>query len=338
MAVTMRDVAREAGFSVATVSRVLNGSGPVGEETRAQVLEVAAELRYVPNGTARSLTTSTTETVGVLLPDLYGEFYSEVIRGVEGAARARRYHTVLTSVQDGPDELAAALRALVGRVDGLVAMSPEVEADVLQANFPARVPVVMLGRPLDGHTSIVIDNEAGAADMVAHLAALGHRRVAHVSGPATNADARARLAGYRRAVAEGGLEADPALVLQGDFTEASGFAAGRAILGMAERPDAVFAANDSMALGLLKALREGGLSVPTDIALAGFDDIPIAEYVTPGLTTVHVPIQEMGGRAVEAVLDAVAPLDDRADGLEAAPAPISLPTRTVVRQSCGGGR
>lgn len=331
MAVTMRDVARHAGVSVATVSRVLNGSGPVGDATRERILDAAGALRYVPNGTARNLTTSVTETVGVLLPNLYGEFYSEVIRGVEGAVRARRYHTLLSSVHDGLEELVAALRTLVGRVDGLVVMSPDIEADVLEANLPPGLPVVLLGAEVPGHAAVTIDNEAGAAAMVRHLAGLGHRRIALVGGAAGNADAQARRAGYRRAVAEGALDADPALILEGDFTESSGHAAAHALLRLADRPTAVFAANDSMAIGALRAFREAGLDVPGDLALAGFDDIPVAEYVTPALTSVHVPIYEMGARAVEAVLDAVAAPE--ADGA----APITLPTRLVVRESCGAG-
>lgn len=329
MAVTMRDVAQQAGVSVATVSRVLNESGPVGERTRQRILDTAGALRYVPNGTARSLTTSTTETVGVLLPNLYGEFYSEVIRGVEGAVRARRYHTLLSSVHDGPDELVAALRTLVGRVDGLVVMSPDIEADVLEANLPAGLPVVLLGSTAPGHAAVTIDNEDGAAVMVAHLAAQGHQRIAHIAGGAGNTDAQARLAGYRRAVAERGLDGDPALVVDGDFTESSGHAAGHALLELADRPTAVFAANDSMAIGALRAFREAGLDVPGDIALGGFDDIPVAEYVTPALTSVHVPIHEMGARAVESVLDAVTSAAD-------AP-PVLLSTSLVVRESCGAG-
>ena len=319
----MRDVARQAGVSVATVSRVLNASGPVGESTRRRILKTAGDLRYVPNGTARSLTTSTTETIGVLLPNLYGEFYSEVIRGIEGAVRARRYHTLLSSVHDGPDELVSALRTLVGRVDGLVVMSPDIEADVLRANLPADLPVVLLGRALTGHAAVTIDNEEGAAAMVRHLAGLGHRRIALIGGAAVNTDAQARLAGYRRAVAEGDLDADPALVVGGDFTEQSGHAAAAVLLALADRPTAVFAANDSMAIGALRAIREAGLDVPRDLALAGFDDIPVAQYVTPALTSVHVPIHEMGARAVEAVL------------ADAASQTTTLPTRLVVRESCG---
>ncbi|MEM1117804.1 MAG: LacI family DNA-binding transcriptional regulator [Bacteroidota bacterium] len=327
----MRDVARQAGVSVATVSRVLNDSGPVGQDTRARILETAGALRYVRNGTARSLTMSTTETVGVLLPNLYGDFYSEVIRGVEGAVRARRYHTLLSSVHDGLDELTAALRTLVGRVDGLVVMSPDIEAEVLEANLPPGLPVVLLGAEVAGHATVTIDNEAGAAAMVEHLARQGHRRIAHIRGGAGNADAQARLAGYRRAVAEGGLDADPDLVIAGDFTEAAGYAAGQALAALDARPTAVFAANDAMAIGALRAFREAGLDVPADLALAGFDDILVARYVTPALTSVHVPIHEMGARAVEAVLAAVATPE------AGAPASVTLPTRLVVRASCGAG-
>jgi len=329
MAVTMRDVARQAGVSVATVSRVLNESGPVGERTRARILQTADALRYVPNGTARSLTTSTTHMVGVLLPNLYGEFYSELIRGVEGAVRARGYHTLLSSVHDGPAELVAALRSLVGRVDGLVVMAPDIAPDVLAANVPDGLPLVRIGGAAAGPGTVGIDNEAGAAEMVRHLADLGHRRIALIGGARGNADALARLAGYRRAVAELGLDADPGLVAEGDFTEQSGHAAGQALLARPERPTAVFAANDSMAIGALRAFREAGLDVPGDVALAGFDDIPVAEYVTPALTSVHVPILEMGARAVDAALDAVA-------SGSAPAAPIALSTRLVVRESCGG--
>ena len=327
MAVTMREVARQAGVSVATVSRVLNASGPVGDDTRRRILQTAGRLRYVPNGTARTLKATTTETVGVVLPDLYGDFYSELIRGVEGAARSARHHTLLASAHDGPGELVAALRTLVGRVDGLVVMSPDVEGGVLRANLPAGLPVVVLGGAVDGHGSVTIDDAAGAEAMTRHLVGLGHRRVALVSGPPGNADAQARRAGYDRALAEAG--AHPALVLDGDFTEASGYAAAQAFLALDPRPTALFCANDAMAIGALRALREAGLDVPGDVALAGFDDVPVARYVTPALTTVHVPIDAMGTHAVEAVLAAV-----NVPG--AAPPVVTLPTRLVVRESCGG--
>lgn len=331
MAATIRDVARQSGVSVATVSRVLNESGPVGAATRARILKTADRLRYVPNGTARSLTTSTTETVGVLLPNLYGDFYSEVIRGIEGTARANRYHTLLSSVHDGPAELVAALRTMVGRVDGLIVMSPDIGADALEANLPPGLPVVLLGSTLPDHTSVTIDNVEGAAAMVGHLLNQGHRRVALIGGGGGNSDAQSRLTGYLRALSEAGIGVDSTLLLDGEFTESSGYAAARDLLLLDPPPSAVFAANDAMAVGALRAFREAGLDVPGDIALAGFDDIPVARYVTPALTSVHVPIHEMGAHAVEAVLEAV-----RAPGAPP-PDPVVLPTRLVVRESCGHG-
>ena len=325
MAVTMRDVARQAGVSVATVSRAFNESTAVRDRTRERILEAAARMRYVPNATARSLTTTATESVGVLLPNLYGDFFSELIRGVEGAVRERGYHTLLSSVHDGPAELTAALRALAGRVDGLVVMSPDLGAEALEANLPSGLPVVLVGTAVPGYPSVVVDNEAGAEAVVRHLAGLGHRRVALIGGPAGNADAQARRAAYRRAVREGGLDADAALEIAGDFTESSGYAAAQRLVEGA-RPTAVFAANDAMAVGALRAFREGGLDVPGDVALVGFDDVPVAAYVSPALTSVHVPIHEMGRLAVRLVLDG------------GGASPPALPTRLVVRESCGSGR
>lgn len=310
---------------MATVSRVFNESTTVRGLTRDRILAAAARMRYVPNGTARSLTTTTTESVGVLLPNLYGEFFSELIRGIEGAVRERGYHTLLSSVHDGPAELVAALRALAGRVDGLVVMSPDLGADVLEANLPAGLPVVLLGTAVAGHASVVIDNAAGADAVVRHLADLGHRRIALIGGPAGNTDAQARRSAYRAALLDRDLEADPALDVEGDFTEASGYAAAEQLLA-GERPTAVFAANDAMAIGALRACREAGLDVPGDLALAGFDDIPVATYVTPALTSVRVPIHDMGRLAVQLVLE---------DG---APQTTTLTTCLVVRESCGAGR
>src|SRR5690606_15793586 len=177
MKVTIRDVAREAGVSIATVSRVFNRSAPVREPTRQRILRVADRLRYVPDSAARSLITRRTGTLGVLLPDLYGQFFSEVIRGIDDAARARGYHVLLSSAHANRDEIVAALRAMRGRVDGLVVMSPDIDAQGLRANLPENLPVVLLNCAVDGgpYDSLDIDNFGGAFGMVEHLLALGHR-------------------------------------------------------------------------------------------------------------------------------------------------------------------
>ncbi len=176
-AVTIRDVAREAGVSVATVSRVLNGSGPVREETRERVWEVARSLRYMPNEAARSLITRETRTLGVVLPDLYGEFFSEVIRGIDQGAQRERYHVLVSGSHDDWEEIAAAMRVMHRRVDGLIIMSPDIEAGALRSALPPGLPAVLLNCAAQGReiAAINIDNRGGARAMVQHLVGLGHR-------------------------------------------------------------------------------------------------------------------------------------------------------------------
>ena len=330
-AATIKQVAREAGVSVATVSRVFNEKGPVRGETRERILEVAARLGYSPNAAARSLSTRKTGTIGVLLPDLYGEFFSEVIRGLDLAARRSGYHILVSSSHSDRSEVEAVLRTLRGRVDGLIVMSPEADARTLQANFPGTLPVVFLNARADGSAfdSINLDNYGGASAMVRHLAGLGHRRIAHVKGAPGNNDALERLIGYRDAMRSLFAEPTEDLELEGDFSEESGDRAGREILGLSPRPDAVFAANDAMAIGLLHAFQKAGVKVPEEIAVAGFDDIPIARFLTPPLTTVGVAIADLGACAIERLLEVMQRGEAREGQHEV------LPTTLVVRGSCG---
>jgi len=330
VAVTIKDVARQAQVSVASVSRALNGHSNVTDETRQRILRVAEALRYVPHGAARSLITRRTQTIGALLPDLHGEFFSELIRGIDLAARARGLHLLVSSSHGDASEAAAALRAMQGRVDGLLVMSPHVDADSLRHNLPDGLPLVLLSTPMRGHhfVALNVDNYGGAFAMVRHLVGCGHRRIALIAGPQHNFDAAERLRGYRAAMAKFSPKA-PAQVLRGDFTEESGYRAGRQLLELKARPEAVFAANDIMAAGCLFALREAGVRVPQDIALAGFDDIPIAHFVSPPLTTVRVRIADFGARA----LNRLAMVIDDASGEQKSVE--LLDTELVVRQSCG---
>ena len=334
MSASIKEVALKAGVSIATVSRVLNGKGPVAEETRQRILEAIEGLRYVPHSAARSLITNQTDTIGVLLPDLYGEFFSEVIRGIDLAARRSGFHVLISGFHSDRAEIEAVLRALRGRVDGLIVLSPDVDAQSLRRNLPETLPVVLLNTPVEGDgadfDAINLDNHGGAFAMVRHLAGLGHRRIAFIRGPEENADARERLRGYRDALLSLEIAGEEALELGGDFSEESGYRAGQRLLALEPRPAAVFAANDSMAIGCLFALREAGARVPGDIALAGFDDIPIARYITPSLSSVHVPIAELGTRAMERLLHAV----DNKNGHERRQETVA--TTLVVRGSCGG--
>ena len=326
---TIKDVARVAGVSVATVSRALNGAANVLPATRSRILAAAKELRFMPSGAARSLITRRTDTVGALLPDLHGEYFSEFIRGIDQAARARGLHLLLSSSHGNADEAAAALRAMNGRVDGMLVMSPHVDADFLEHNLPSGQPTVLVNPAvsLPDHPTFIVDNYGGARAMTRHLVDSGRKRIAFIGGPAGNPESRERARGYRAGLRKGA----PALVFDGDFTEESGYAAGRRIAQSEPRPDAVFAANDIMAIGCLAALGAAGLRVPQDVALAGFDDIPIARYVSPALSTVHVPIAALGRAALEALALAIeAPV--------ARPAPpVVMPVEIVVRSSCGAG-
>jgi LacI family transcriptional regulator len=331
MAITIKDVARKAGVSVASVSRALNGHASITVETRQHILAVVKQMRYTPHVGARSLTTSFTNTIGVLLPDLHGDFFSEIIRGIDVAARARGLHLMVSSLHGDAAEVAQSIRTMRGRVDGLLVMSPHVDAALLSENLPEDLPIVLMSTPAGGtqYAAISVDNYSGAYAMVAHLVGQGYRRIAFLSGPAGNFEAQERLRGYHAALAALAPQA-VAQVYQGDFSEEAGQRVGQALAVAQDRPDALFAANDMMAIGVLLALRQDGFDLPRAIALAGFDDIRIARYVSPALTTVRVPIADLGMQALEL-------LHAQIGQVECAPASArTLAAELVVRASTGG--
>ena len=328
---TIRDVARVAGVSIATVSRVYNGSSRVSDETRSKVRSVAAKMDYWPNGAARSLTTSRTHSLGVLLPDLYGEFFSEVIRGIDHAARREKYQILVSSSHADNEALIAAARSMHGRIDGLIAMAPDAVSTAAIKQIAKNFPVVLLNPrvEVEGCGAISIANYEGSHTMVRHLISLGHKRIAMLTGPSGNVDSEERVRGYRAALVEAGIEPESRYEVAGDFVESSGYARAADFLALSPRPTAVFAANDYMAIGLLSALREAGLRVPEDIAVTGFDNIAISQYVTPALTTVHVDAYELGDRAVGQWLQAIEGEDHQPARHE------TLPASLVIRRSCG---
>jgi len=329
---TIRDVARESGVSIATVSRVFNHSPLVSVNTRERVLAASERLGYWPNGIARSLITSRTHAVGVLLPELHGEFYSELIHGIDVAARRHGLHLLVSRATSTAAELGAALRSMRGRVDALVVMAPDPDASAALRDCAGQVPVVLLNTadPQPGCDTLAVANFDGAYAVTQHLIRLGHRSIATVTGPVHNVDARQRLEGYRHALRDAGLPVDPALEFVGDFTEPSGYAAAARILARDPRPGALFVANDHMVVGLLGALQDAGVRVPDDLAIAGFDDIPMARYLTPPLTTVHVDLFRMGQRAMELLLETGQRTTTAVAGRHEV-----LPTTLVVRGSCG---
>jgi LacI family transcriptional regulator len=257
---------------------------------------------------------------------------------MDQAAQRNGYHILVSSSHDDKAEIEAALRAMRGRVDGLIAMSPHLDAPSLVANVPATLPVVLLNCQVtgDAYDALTIENQSGAYQMVRHLVALGHRSIAIIRGSRGNYDAEERLLGYRAALRDSGVEPRSAWELPGDFTETSGFEAIGQLLALPERPTAVFAANDAMAIGALSALRDAEVVVPDQVAVVGFDDIPLARYMNPPLSSVHVAIAELGTRAVDTLLHAIDRKNEHTRRHQ------HLATTLVIRRSCGtpspGGR
>ncbi|MBX5463975.1 MAG: LacI family DNA-binding transcriptional regulator [Clostridia bacterium] len=329
---TIREVATLAGVSPATVSRVLNGRGPVREATRRRVLEAVEALGFTPNGLARGLAKGVTRTIGLVLPDIANPYFPALARGVADAARAAGFAVILGNSDNDPEQEAAHVRVMRERwVDGLIIASsgqPE-RLSVLVG----QVPVVLIDRRATGWAadSVSTDNRLGGRLAVAHLLARGRRRIAHLGGPAGVASAADRALGFSDALREAGLEPDPRLVSQGPFDFASGYERTRALIEGGVDFDAIFAANDLLAVGAIQACQDAGLEVPARVAVVGFDDILLARLVRPRLTTVVQPAYRVGALAWERLSARIAARAAGAAG--GPPVDVQLTPRLAVRES-----
>jgi LacI family transcriptional regulator len=298
-----------AGLSVASVSRVLNRHDNVHPDTRERVLAAVRALGYVPNAAARSLSTARTQAIGVVLPDLHGEFFSELVRGMDKAASERGYMLLLSNMHADSQLAGQAMGAMLGRVDGMVVMAPQISAGELKTVLPRGVPAVLVNCPAEqGFQAIKIDNRAGVRLMVRHMLDSGRKQIVHLSGPLGNIDGAERRAAFVEAMADFAPKL-PARVAEGDFTEASGASLVADLLAKHAEFDAIFAANDMMAMGVLMALREAEIAVPGQVSVAGYDDIPLARYL--GLSTVRCDMVGMGALAIERLLDQI---DEKSQG------------------------
>jgi LacI family transcriptional regulator len=291
------DVARLAGVHPSTVSRALHRADlPVRPETRRKVLAAVERLEYRPSAIARGLRLQRSNTLGMLVPDITNPFFPPIIRGAEEAARERGYELVLCNTDDAPERETASLRVLRERqADGLLIATSRMADATVAALRRERFPFVLVNRGsrVAADLSVEVDNERAAADVIAHLASLGHRRIAHIAGPLSTTTGAERAAGYREAMKSHGLPTEGALLAEAEaYAEASGYAA--AIRLLRASPTAIFAANDLLVLGALRAAREAGLRVPRDVSLVGVNDIPLIGLIDPPLTTVRVPQREMG--------------------------------------------
>jgi LacI family transcriptional regulator len=334
-AVTIRDVARQAGVSLSTVSQVLNGRpGYASAATRERVLEVARELGYRPNALARGLVTSRTGTLGIVITDITRSFFTQVVGSIEQIASQRGY-SVLLACADGIQPEQTALEAFLDkRVDGIICMSSTADASaehILQVTRMG-VPLVVINRPLhlsDLHEISWDDVEIGQR-ATEHLIGLGHRRIAHMSGLLRGAGRRSavdRITGYKAALTAAGLPIDESLIVEGGFEYHIAFAASGRLFDQPNPPTALFASNDSMAVAIINALHRRGLRVPDDVSVVGANDDQFAVHVEPLLTTVRLPVRAAGRRAAELILSVI--------GSPTPPEPVGevLASELIVRAS-----
>jgi LacI family transcriptional regulator len=305
---SIRDVAQRANVSTATVSHVINGTRYVSPELTKRVQSVMEELSYRPDAVARSLRRRETLTIGLLIPSVEIPFFASVAYSVERAAADNGYNIILCNSEWRPAEERIHLKDLIARrVDGLICISAGMNAEQIAPVIEADTPVVTFERPMldTGLDAVGIDNLKGGYIATKHLLELGHRRIAAITGLTISTLSSERLQGYRSALIEAGLAVDSSLVFYGDYLPQTGRLAMEHFLSLPEKPTAVFAFNDMMALGVLRTLNDHALQVPEDMAVVGFDGIHSSQYMSPALTTVRQPISEMGRLAVELLLDRI---------------------------------
>jgi LacI family transcriptional regulator len=328
---TMNDVARVANVSIATVSHVINGTRFVSAERVERVHLAMHELGYTPDATARSLRVGRTDTIGLVIPDNSNPFFAALARWIEEAGFEAGYTTILANSNERPDREHRYVSTLVSkRVDGLILSPSRGDHSTLARLLKnAGTPVVVVDREADlpGADCVLYDNEGGSCEAARYLVELGHTSIACVAGPADATSATERVTGFRKALADAGVALPDHAVVEADFHFSGGREATARLLGTGEKFTALFAANDLMAAGAIRELAERGLSVPGDVSVIGFDDAPLAEMISPALTTMRQPLQEMAQAAVSLLLSR---LTD-ADGGQ--PTRRVLPTSLVIRES-----
>jgi LacI family transcriptional regulator len=302
---TMREVAEKAQVSPTTVSHVINNTRFVSEDVRDRVLAVMKELGYRPNALARSLRRGITFTIGLILPDSANPFFAEVGRSIEESAFQYGYNVILCNTEGSYDREQIYVDLLIEKqVDGLIFVAAGDQSESLRSLLEEDVLVVLIDRRVPGIDVDVVlsDNRQGGYLATRHLIDLGHSRIACLAGPSNVTPSSERVTGYLQALREAGLAPDEKLIVSGNFRAESGFQIIQDLLRLPEPPTAVFASNDLMAIGAMRAAAQNGLRVPEDISIVGFDDIELASYVIPALTTVRQPKSEMGKAAVELLI------------------------------------
>ncbi|PWC09318.1 transcriptional regulator RbsR [Brenneria roseae subsp. americana] len=302
----MKDVARLAGVSTSTVSHVINNNRFVSDAIREKVMKAVEELNYAPSALARSLKINQTRTIGMLLTASNNPFYAEVVRGVERCCYERGYSLILCNTEGDWARMSRNLETLLQkRVDGVLLMCTENHrpSPEMVSRYPS-IPMVMMDwAPFEGVIDVIKDNSLLGGEMATnYLISRGYRKIACIAGPQDKTSAYNRLEGYRQAMKHAGLSVPDEYEIFGDFEFETGYRAMQRLLTLEEKPEAVFTCNDAMAVGVYRALYQAGLSIPEDVAVIGYDDIELARYISPPLTTIHQPKDELGELAVDTLL------------------------------------
>ena len=334
MKIDIHKVASKAGVSIATVSRALNGSTLVKPNTKEKILKIVDELNYIPNPIARSLSKQSTETIGVVLPDLVGEFFMDFIHSIDEEAYKRNWHVLISSSHSERNIIETLIELMgSGRVDGVILMAPQIQNEVSEIIQMSKTPVVLINTCGDFKNidQIKIYNYQGAYNIVEHFIKVhNYKKIGIINGPKGNCDAEERLSGYLSALKINKITKDSSLIINGNFDVESGILGFTMLMNQKIKPEAIFAANDMMAVGIYEAAKEQGYKIPGDIAVAGFDDIYLSQFLNPRLTTIHVPISELGSKAVKYLLDRIN--KKKSNGKAHFEV---LPTELVVGGSCG---
>ncbi|GAM55992.1 transcriptional regulator [Vibrio ishigakensis] len=299
---TIKEVSEHAGVSQATVSRVINGTSRVSHDKKLKVEKAIQELGYRPNFIAQALASSRSGSIGVVVPELGGPFYSSILHNIESKLRQYGYHVIVTACGNTEREQQESVEFLLSRrVDALIMHTQHLTDDYLINLDEQGVVFVLINRfvPELKQSCIEIDNEYGGKLATEHLLNSGHTRIACITGPLEKSDARGRLQGYRAALEEAGIDYDETLVIEAGFTEETGHSAAKKLLRRGCDFTALFACNDHMAFGAFEVLRDANYKIPEQVSLVGFDDILFARYLTPALTTVNFPIEQMSIEAVQ---------------------------------------
>ncbi len=325
----MRDVAKQAGVSVTTVSHVVNETRPVSDELRRRVITAMTELGYQPNALARSLRRKQTHTLGMIVPDSANPFFAEVARGIEDTSFEQGYSVILCN-SDGhlAEELLYTNVLVEKQVDGIIFVAAGASTEHIH-NLQARdVPLVIVDRDVPGVAvdSVLTDNAGGGLVATEHLIGLGHRRIGCISGPSDLTPSADRILGYRNALTKNNLPIDEQLIVKGDFQYESGHQAAHYLFGLEEPPTAIFACNDLMAVGAISAAVERGRQVPSELSIVGFDDVRLASFTNPPLTTIVQPKYEIGVLAATILLE-------RLQNRNRSPRRQLLETKLLVRQT-----